>query len=143
RRGEARSEGWRPNLRVAALFALAARQMAVAEEGEQLRLLEGVPPECLRGEGLTAAEVPTAFGTLSLKARRGRLGYRVEIGGGVRPPGGFWLAWPYGETPTRVDLNERTLPEQFLSEDGIRLPDTFKGTVTARFSGEMEDLRDR
>lgn len=143
RRGEARAEGWRPNLRVAALFALAVRQMAVAEDGEQLRLLEGVPPECLRGAGLSAAEVPTAFGTLSLKARRGRLGYRVEIGGGVRPPGGFWLAWPYGETPTRVDLNERTLPEQFLSEDGIRLPDTFKGTVTARFSGEMEDLRDR
>jgi hypothetical protein len=143
RRGQARAEGWRPNLRAAAIYALAARQMAVAEDGDQLRLLEGVPPECLRGEGLSAEDVPTAFGSLDLKARRGRLGYRVEIGGGARPPGGFRLSWPCGETPIRVDLNGRTLPEGLWDEEGIRLPDDFKGTVSARFGEAMGDLRVR
>ena len=127
----------------AAIFALSARQLAVAEDGEQLRLLEGVPPEWLRGEGLSAADVPTAFGPLTLKARRGRLGYRVEIGGGARPPGGYWLAWPCGETPNRVDLNGRTMPEGLWGEEGIRLPDDFKGTVSARFAEGMGDLRER
>jgi hypothetical protein len=143
RRGQARADGWRPNLLTASLYALAVRQMAVAEDGEQLRLLEGVPPEFLRGTGLTAVDVPTAFGSLDLTARRSRLGFRVEIGGRVRPPGGYRLFWPEGETPIRVDLNGRTMPEGLWDEDGIRLPDDFKGTVSARFKGGMEDLRER
>jgi hypothetical protein len=68
-----------PHSWIGAEFATAMRRMLVREEGETLELFRAVPDSWWEGEGILLRDLPTAFGALSLKARRDKSQATVEL----------------------------------------------------------------
>jgi F5/8 type C domain len=68
-----------PHTWIGAEFATAIRRMLLRENGSTLELFRAVPDTWWEGEGITLRDLPTAFGTANLKARRDRSRATVEL----------------------------------------------------------------
>src|SRR5271166_3574596 len=60
-----------PHTWIGAEFATAIRRMLLRENGETLELFRAVPDPWWEGGGIVLRDLPTAFGAVSLRARRG------------------------------------------------------------------------
>lgn len=109
---EPRFIGDMPHAWISSDYIRSALDLLVYErDGDRaLVLAAGVPTRWLSGEGVGVTNVRTAYGplTYSLRVAQGG-GYRLTLGEGANPPGGFVLQWPEGETPpARVRIDGRT-----------------------------------
>jgi hypothetical protein len=80
--GEARAPdyiGDMPHTWIAAEFFTAIRRMLLRENGRTLELFRGAPDAWWDNDGVTLRDLPTAFGALSLRARRGRSQATVDL----------------------------------------------------------------
>jgi hypothetical protein len=68
-----------PHTWIAAEFATAVRRMLARENGGALELFRAVPDAWWENGGVTLSGLPTAFGALSLRARRSRFQATVEL----------------------------------------------------------------
>ena len=89
-----------PSTRAAAAAILAFRSLVVHENGTSIDLLPACPPEWLtEGDGLSALDLPTAYGPISIQARWTNDLLSVSLSGSCSPPGGFRLFWPIPGSP--------------------------------------------
>ena len=68
-----------PHTWIGAEFATAIRRMLLRENDGALELFRAVPDAWWDGKGITLHELPTAFGTANLKARRHQSHATVEL----------------------------------------------------------------
>jgi hypothetical protein len=68
-----------PHSWIGAEFATAMRRMLVREDGQTLELFRAVPDSWWQGEGIRLRDLPTAFGSLNLEARRDKSRATVEL----------------------------------------------------------------
>jgi hypothetical protein len=68
-----------PHTWIGAEFATAIRRMLLRENGGSLELFRAVPDAWWEGEGITLRDLPTSFGVINLKARRGHSQATVEL----------------------------------------------------------------
>jgi len=68
-----------PHTWIAAEFATAIRRMLLRENGRTLELFRGAPDAWWDNDGVTLSNLPTAFGALSLRARRDRSQATVDL----------------------------------------------------------------
>lgn len=80
------------------------------ERDHALVLADGVPTAWLAGEGVGVRDVRTAYGALTYSLKQDGRGYRLDIGEGVTPPGGFVIRWPGTETPPTARAGRQVLP---------------------------------
>lgn len=105
---EPRFIGDMPHAWISSDYIRSALDLLVYErDGDRaLVLAAGAPTRWLAGEGVGVAGVRTAYGPLTYTLRGEGGGYRLTLGEGATPPGGFVLKWPEGETPpahVRID----------------------------------------
>jgi hypothetical protein len=116
-----------PHTWVGAEYARALFGMLMHEEDERLDLLPGVPPSWVAGEGLRISELPTAFGTLSMSARREGTVMRVLLEPGLRNNTPLEVDWPGRQRPVAVTVDGQGRVD--YSADGIRLERPFRELV--------------
>jgi hypothetical protein len=68
-----------PHTWIGAEFSTTVRRMLVREDGDVLQLFRAVPDHWWDGDGITLLELPTAFGPLTLRARRRESRVTVEL----------------------------------------------------------------
>ncbi|MGA8444725.1 MAG: hypothetical protein WB766_05965, partial [Roseiarcus sp.] len=68
-----------PHTWIGAEFSCAVRRMLLRENGATLELFRAVPDSWWAGEGITLADLPTAFGVANLTAKRGRGRTTVDL----------------------------------------------------------------
>jgi len=68
-----------PHSWIGAEFFTAIRRMLAYEDGDALSLFRAVPDTWWNGDGIALNGAPTAFGLLTLRARRTETGARVEL----------------------------------------------------------------
>jgi len=68
-----------PHTWIAAEFATAIRRMLLRENGRTLELFRGAPDAWWDNDGVTLRDLPTAFGAVNLRARRGRSQATVDL----------------------------------------------------------------
>jgi hypothetical protein len=83
-----------PHTWIAAEFSTLVRRMLVREDGQTLELFRATPDAWWDGEGVTLNDLPTAFGTLSLRAHRDPSRAVVELGLSGPPPDLITFRYP-------------------------------------------------
>jgi hypothetical protein len=83
-----------PHTWIGAEFATAIRRMLVKENGGVLELFPAVPDAWWEGEGIALHQLPTGFGVVDLKARRGRSQATVELALTGRAPDRITFRYP-------------------------------------------------
>jgi hypothetical protein len=68
-----------PHTWIAAEFATAIRRMLLLENGRTLNLFAGAPDAWWDNDGVALTDLPTAFGRISLRARRHRSEAMVDL----------------------------------------------------------------
>lgn len=68
-----------PHTWIGAEFAAAIRRMLIRENGGTLELFRAVPDSWWEGDGITLRELPTAFGIVTLTARRVQAKATIEL----------------------------------------------------------------
>jgi hypothetical protein len=68
-----------PHTWIAAEFATAIRRMLLRENGRTLELFAGAPDAWWDNDGVALRDLPTAFGVVSLRARRGQSEANVDL----------------------------------------------------------------
>ena len=68
-----------PHTWIGAEFSCAVRRMLLRENGATLELFRAVPNDWWAGEGIKLNDLPTAFGVINLRARRGRTRVMVDL----------------------------------------------------------------
>ncbi|MGD0764199.1 MAG: discoidin domain-containing protein [Roseiarcus sp.] len=68
-----------PHTWIAAEFVTAIRRMLLRENGCTLELFRGAPDAWWDNDGVTLRDLPTAFGAVNLRARRGRFQATVDL----------------------------------------------------------------
>jgi len=91
-----------PHTWIAAEFFTAVRRMLAREDGGALELFRGAPDGWWKNGGVTLNGLPTAFGVLNLKARRGRSQATVELALSGPPPQRITMRYP-GVRQARAD----------------------------------------
>ncbi|MBB5886237.1 hypothetical protein DYQ93_11050 [Xanthomonas sp. LMG 8992] len=119
-----------PHTWIGAEYARTLFGMLMHEGDDALVLLPGVPPAWLADDGLAVQRLPTAYGTLGLRARQrdGRL--RVELDSGLRAGSAVRVVWPSRTRPTQVRVDGRRI-EQY-DAGGVTLSTPFR-TLEARW----------
>jgi hypothetical protein len=79
------------------------------------------------GDGLSIDGLPTAHGTLKLRARRQGDQLRVSLGEGLRADVPVTVAWPGRAAPKQVTVDGRQVRD--FDAKGVRLPRPFKELV--------------
>ena len=103
--GEARAPdyiGDMPHTWIAAEFFTAIRRMLLRENGRTLELFRGAPDAWWDNGGVTLRDLPTAFGAVSLRARRGRSHATVDLALTGPAPERITLRYP-GAKRARAD----------------------------------------
>ncbi len=116
-----------PHTWIGAEYARAIFGMLMFEGDDHLSLLPGTPPTWVAGPGLSIDGLPTAYGHLTLQARREGDILRVRLGDGLRADVPIRLHWPGRTKPARVEVDGRAV--QDFDADGIRLRQPFKEVV--------------
>ena len=91
-----------PHTWIAAEFATAVRRMLLREDGRTLELFRGAPDAWWDNDGITLRDLPTAFGAVNLRARRGRTQATVELALSGPAPERIVLRYP-GAKRARAD----------------------------------------
>jgi hypothetical protein len=91
-----------PHTWIGAEFSTAIRRMLLRENGGALELFRAVPDAWWEGEGITLRDLPTAFGTASLKAQRGRSRAVIELALSGPAPDRITVRYP-GAKQARAD----------------------------------------
>jgi len=91
-----------PHTWIAAEFITAIRRMLAREDGGTLELFRAVPDAWWRNGGVRLNALPTAFGALSLRARRNRSQATVDLALSGPPPERITLRFP-GAKRARAD----------------------------------------
>jgi hypothetical protein len=116
-----------PHTWIGAEFARAIYGMLLREEGQTLHLLPGAPESWLMGSGVGLDALPTAYGPLTLRARREGATARFELGPGIQPEVDIKLSWPRRERPVRVLVDGRETTA--YDARGIELAQPFRTLV--------------
>jgi hypothetical protein len=98
--------------------------MLMREDDDALLLLPGTPTEWLAGSGLRIGDLPTAYGKLSLAARRQGKTLRLTLAPGLREATPVHEFWPQRTKPSRVRVDG--VPVTAFDADGIRLAAPFR-----------------
>ncbi|MCW0399874.1 hypothetical protein NB688_003862 [Xanthomonas sacchari] len=119
-----------PHTWIGAEYARALFGMLMHEGDDALVLLPGVPPAWLADDGLAVQRLPTAYGTLGLRARQrdGRL--RVELDSGLRAGTAVRVVWPTRTRPAQVRVDGRRIDH--YDAGGVTLSKPFR-TLEARW----------
>ncbi|WP_295967574.1 discoidin domain-containing protein [uncultured Xanthomonas sp.] len=119
-----------PHTWIGAEYARTLFGMLMHEGDDALVLLPGVPPAWLADDGLAVQRLPTAYGTLGLRARQrdGRL--RVELDSGLRAGTAVRVVWPTRTRPTQVRVDGRRIDH--YDAGGVTLSKPFR-TLEARW----------
>jgi hypothetical protein len=91
-----------PHTWIAAEFATAIRRMLLRENGRTLELFRGAPDGWWENGGVRLRDLPTAFGVLTLNARRDRSQATVELALSGPPPKRITMRYP-GARQARAD----------------------------------------
>jgi hypothetical protein len=91
-----------PHTWIAAEFATAIRRMLLRENGRTLELFAGAPDTWWDNDGVTLTDLPSAFGAVSLRARRGPLQAIVDLALSGPPPERVTFRYP-GAKQARAD----------------------------------------
>jgi hypothetical protein len=91
-----------PHTWIAAEFVTAIRRMLLREDGRTLELFRGAPDGWWDNDGVTLRDLPTAFGAVSLRARRGRSQATVDLALSGPPPERITFRYP-GAKRARAD----------------------------------------
>jgi hypothetical protein len=83
-----------PHTWIGAEFATAIRRMLIRENGAALELFRAVPDSWWAGDGIRLRELPTAFGTVDLTARRANSMVTVEMTLAGQPPERVTVRYP-------------------------------------------------
>ncbi|WP_295909570.1 discoidin domain-containing protein [uncultured Xanthomonas sp.] len=119
-----------PHTWIGAEYARTLFGMLMHEGDDALVLLPGVPPAWLADDGLAVQRLPTAYGTLGLRARQrdGRL--RVELDSGLRAGTAVRVVWPTRTRPAQVRVDGRRIDH--YDAGGVTLSKPFR-TLEARW----------
>lgn len=98
--------------------------MLMHEGDDRLQLLPGTPPSWVDGEGLRVSGLPTAYGKLTMSARRQGRELGIVLGQGLRKDAGVEVSWPSRQRPLHVVVDGKPLAD--FTEKGIRLDRPFK-----------------
>jgi hypothetical protein len=101
--------------------------MLMQEDDKRLRLLPGVPPQWLAGEGIRIGALPITYGSLTMTAQQQGGTLRVKLGSGLRAETQLAVVWPTRRKPVRVTVDGRVA--QNYDEQGIELNAPFRELV--------------
>ncbi|MCW0437889.1 hypothetical protein NB723_002853 [Xanthomonas sacchari] len=119
-----------PHTWIGAEYARALFGMLMHEGDDALVLLPGVPPAWLADDGLAVQRLPTAYGTLGLRARQREGRLRVELDSGLRAGTAVRVVWPTRTRPTQVRVDGRRIDH--YDAGGVTLSKPFR-TLEARW----------
>ncbi|HET6339793.1 MAG TPA: discoidin domain-containing protein [Polyangiales bacterium] len=99
--------------------------MLMHEADTHIELLPGVQPSWLStGSGISVADLPTAFGPLTMTARQNGNELRVVLGPGLFSDIPVKVVWPTRERPQQVWVDGQLRTDQ--TADGIRIERPFR-----------------
>ncbi|MBN6152557.1 discoidin domain-containing protein [Xanthomonas sp. AmX2] len=113
-----------PHTWIGAEYARTLFGMLMHEGDDALSLLPGAPPAWLAGDGLSVQRLPTAYGSLTLRARQQGDTLKVTLGSGLRRDAAVRVAWPSRTRPTEVRVDGRRVDA--YDADGIALSKPFR-----------------
>jgi hypothetical protein len=99
--------------------------MREADDG--LYLLPGAPPSWVAGKGLSVTQLPVAYGSLSMTARRKGKTFTVTLDKGIRADVALRVFWPDRVKPRKVTVDGRAA--KGWDVDGIKLTRPFHTLV--------------
>ncbi|MCD9031286.1 discoidin domain-containing protein [Luteimonas sp. Y-2-2-4F] len=91
-----------PHTWIGAEYARTLFGMLLHEGDDGLRLLPGAPPDWLAGDGIALRALPTAFGSLTLRARQDAATLHLDLGDGLPADLPVQVWWPSRTRPQRV-----------------------------------------
>ena len=116
-----------PHTWIGSEYARSIFGMLMYEADDHLSLLPGTPPEWVAGEGLSVDGLPTAHGTLKMRARREGGQLRVSLGEGLRADMPVIVNWPGRSAPKQVTVDGRRVRD--FDANGVRLARPFKELI--------------
>jgi hypothetical protein len=116
-----------PHTWIGSEYARALFGMLMHEGDDRLQLLPGTPPSWVAGEGLKVSDLPTAYGKLSMSARRTDSELRVELGKGLRSGTALELSWPSRQRPVRVLVDGQVRSD--YDAESIRIARPFRTLI--------------
>ncbi|HYG05022.1 MAG TPA: discoidin domain-containing protein [Stenotrophomonas sp.] len=119
-----------PHTWIGAEYARTLYGMLMREEDDALLLLPGTPVSWLAGDGVAIDALPTAYGTLGLKARETDGVLKLELAPGLRADTAVQVSWPSRQRPREVRVDGRKVKD--YDARGIRLARPFR-TLEARW----------
>ena len=116
-----------PHTWIGSEYARTIWGMLMHEGDGVLELLPGTPPAWVEGGGLAVSALPTAHGTLGLRARREGDVLTIELDPGLRPDVAVRAFWPGRVAPTTVTVDGAVV--KGADARGIRLERPFRRLV--------------
>jgi hypothetical protein len=116
-----------PHTWIGSEYARAIFGMLMREADDGLYLLPGAPPSWVAGEGLRVDKLPTAYGPLTMSARREGNTLRIALGPGVKQDAPVRVFWPNRERPVQVLVDGKKIGD--YSADGVKLDRPFRELV--------------
>ena len=113
-----------PHTWIGSEYARSIFGMLMYEADDHLSLLPGTPPEWVAGEGLAIDGLPTAYGTLKLRARREGGQLRISLGEGLRADVPVTVSWPGRIAPKQVTVDGQRVRD--FDAAGVHLTRPFK-----------------
>lgn len=118
-----------PHTWIGAEYVRSVLGMLMYEADDHLALLPGTPPEWLAGEGLSVDGLPTAYGTLSMKARKQGNDLHLSLGEGLQAGTRIEVKWPDRIAPKRVTVDGKAMTG--FTAEGLPLTQPFKTLVAS------------
>jgi hypothetical protein len=116
-----------PHTWIGSEYARAIFGMLMHEADDGLELLPGAPPAWVAEGGLQIDGLPTAWGALTMRARREGDELAIELGPGVRADARMRVFWPARTRPRSVTVDGRRM--QNFDADGVQLERPFRRLV--------------
>jgi hypothetical protein len=116
-----------PHTWVGTEYVRAILGMLMHEADTHLELLPGTPPSWLIGTGLSVAELPTAYGPLTMTARENDDELRIMLSPGLYSDIPVWVTWPTRQRPQQVWVDGELRDDQ--TAEGIHIERPFRELV--------------
>jgi hypothetical protein len=116
-----------PHTWIGAEYARTLFGMLFREGDARLELLPGAPPSWLEGDGLSIDGLPTAYGTLTMRAHQAGRGLELSLGRGLRDGTALHVSWPSRTRPSSVRIDGRAIHD--FDAGGIAVDRPFRELV--------------